>query len=218
MPMQHSQPSAGPHAPAMGPAASESVMWAAAAEASERVRRAVSMATGALAQHGIACTLVEGSAISAELSASDELVRRFATRASLAIAPNDIAAAERALVSCGWEKADPQGDMPMLRTALRHGRHLVFAMIDAPAPDDRLHPAHPEAVRLRNQRLSRWRVAVRSTLARSSSCEDSVGRLVTESIEVGLVEHDYALREPAGQDHGDPGHAARNAHERGTVG
>lgn len=182
------------------PTPPESVLWAAATEASERVRRAVVMATDALAEHGIKASLVEGSAISAELSASDELVRRFATRASLAIAPGSVTAAERALVSAGWERALPQGDMPMLRTAVRHGRHLVFAMIDPSVPDERLHPAHPEAVRMRHERLSRWRMAVRSTLARHSSREDGIGRLVTESVEIGLVEQEGIDRSKGARD------------------
>lgn len=175
----------------------ESLLWAAAAEASERIGRTVLQVVRALSDAGVAAKLVEGSALSAELSSSDELVRRFASRASVSVGTHDLARAEGALVESGWQRASPQGDMPLLRTAVRHGRHLVFALLDHhPDPDSArgLHPAHPEAIRLRNERLSQWRAAVRVTFARTSIHEDDAGRTAIESFELGLVEADTRAR------------------------
>jgi hypothetical protein len=169
----------------------ESLVWTAATEAAERIERTLSDAVGALDRAGVAASLVEGSALSAELSASDELIRRFASRASLSVAPSLIDRAECALVDAGWQRAAAQGDLHLLRAAARHGRHLVFALLDDDAdPPDRarLHPSHPEAARQRNERLSRWRTSVRVTLARLRTYEDEFGRVVTETFELGLVE------------------------------
>lgn len=169
----------------------ESVLWSAATEAAARIDRVICETAGALAQSGIAATLVEGSALSAELSSSDELMRRFASRASLSVHPHDIEQAERVLTAAGWRRTETQGDMHLLRTASRHGRHLVFALLDQDEEGDRsapVHPAHPDAVRRRNARLSRWRMAVRLTLARHQSHEDEAGRTVTETFELSIVE------------------------------
>lgn len=171
----------------------ESVLWTAASEAAQRVERAVADIVGILAREGIGASLVEGSALSAELSSSDELVRRFASRASVAVHPADIDAAERALAGAGWRRAAAQGDLHLLRTAVRHGRHLVFALLDqdaAHADSASLHPAHPESARRRHERLSRYRMNVRVTLAAHRSHQDDVGRTVTETFELGLVESD----------------------------
>jgi hypothetical protein len=169
----------------------ESVLWTAANEAAARIDRVIRETVAALARSGIEATLVEGSALSAELSASDELIRRFASRASLSVRAQDLAPAERALTDAGWERAAAQGDMHLLRTASRHGRYLVFALLDQDDGGEQsppLHPAHPEAVRRRNARLSRWRTAVRLTLARQQTHEDELGRTVTETFELGIVE------------------------------
>ena len=178
----------------------ESVLWSAATEAAARIDRVVRETVAALAGSGIEATLVEGSALSAELSASDELIRRFASRASLSVRAQDLAQAERTLAEAGWERTAAQGDMHLLRTASRHGRYLVFALLDQDDDGDRLpplHPSHPEAARRRNARLSRWRTEVRLTLARQQIHEDELGRTVTETFELGIVE--------AGAPEGAPG-------------
>lgn len=175
----------------------ESVLWTAATEAAERVERTVADVVDALAREGIRASLVEGSALSAELSSSDELVRRFASRASLSVHPSELDRAERALLGAGWQRAAAQGDLHLLRTAVRHGRHLVFALLDhdARAPDAAaLHPAHPEAARRRNERLSRYRLNVRVTLAANRSHQDDAGRTVTETFELALVESDRPVQ------------------------
>ena len=171
----------------------DSVLWTAATEAAERVERAVADVVSALSREGIVASLVEGSALSAELSSSDELVRRFASRASLSVHPSDIDRTERALLGAGWQRAAAQGDLHLLRTAVRHGRHLVFALLDRESGDAAaaaLHPAHPEAARRRHERLSRYRMTVRATLARQRSHQDDAGRTVTETFELFLVESD----------------------------
>lgn len=168
----------------------ESVLWTAATEAASRIERTLDEVLTALARAGIDASLVEGSALSAELSSSEELVRRFASRASLSVPPAQVERAELALAETGWRRSDPQGDLHLLRTAARHGRHLVFALLDddADAPDrTSLHFTHPEAVRRRHERLSRWRTSVVLTLARHHMHEDDVGRTVTETFELGLV-------------------------------
>lgn len=169
----------------------ESVLWAAAADAASRIERTLSEVKLALAHAGIDAALVEGSALSAELSSSDELVRRFASRASLSLAAAQIDRAEQVLCSAGWRRDAAQGDLHLLRTAARHGRHLVFALLDDEedgALRQSLHPAHPDAVRLRNERLSRWRTSVRLTLTRHRSHVDEIGRTVTETFELSIVE------------------------------
>ena len=170
--------------------AEQSVLWRAAAEASERIDRVVRGARDTLARAGVESRLVEGSALSAELSSCDELVRRFASRASLSVAREDLARAGRALADAGWHAADPQGDIHILRTAARRGRHLVFALIDEASGGEAqgLHPAHPRAASLRDERLSRWRVRPAMTLGRQESKADELGRTVTETFELGLVE------------------------------
>lgn len=169
----------------------DSVIWRAATEAASRIERTLSDVIGALSSAGIDAALVEGSALSAELSASDELIRRFASRASVSIPAPQIERAEQALAVAGWRRDAAQGDLHLLRTAVKHGRHLAFALLDddADAPASRmLHPAHPEAVRKRNERLSRWRMSVRVTLARRSTHEDDLGLTVTETFELSIVE------------------------------
>lgn len=169
----------------------ESMLWTAATEAASRIERTLAEVLAALARAGIDASLVEGSALSAELSSSDELFRRFASRASLAVPPVQVDRAERALVEAGWRRADPQGDLHLLRTAARHGRHLVFAMLDedSGAPEGAsLHFTHPEAVRQRHERLSRWRTSVVLTLARHHTHEDEVGLTVTETFELSIVD------------------------------
>lgn len=168
-----------------------SVRWAAAMETAARIDRVISEAVGTLAQSGIGATLVEGSALSSELSSSDELIRRFASRASLSIHSHDLEQAERTLQDAGWQRAEAQGDMHLLQAASRHGRYLVFAMLDRDEEADRgpaLHPSHPDAVRRRNARLSRWRTPVRVTLARQQTHRDELGCTVTETFELSLVE------------------------------
>jgi hypothetical protein len=176
----------------------ESLLWTAATEAADRIGRVVSQVVRALADVGINATLVEGSALSAELSSADDLVRRFASRASLSVSPSDLARTERTLLDGGWERTSPQGDMPLLRTASQHGRHLVFALLDHEPEGEGsaqgLHPSHPESVRRRNERLSRWRVSVSVTLVQTRSHQDDAGRTVTESFELGLVEAGTAER------------------------
>jgi DNA-binding transcriptional ArsR family regulator len=169
----------------------ESLLWTAATDTAARIERVLAETVGTLARSGIEATLVEGSALSAELSSSHELMRRFASRASLSIRVQDIEHAERTLTDAGWHRSEPQGDMHLLRTASRHGRHLVFALLDRDEDADGpppLHPTHPDAVRRRNARLSRWRTAVRLTLARQHTHEDEVGRTVTETFELSIVE------------------------------
>lgn len=170
----------------------ESVIWTAATEAAGRVGRVVTEVLSVLAQAGVQATLVEGSALSAELSSSDDLVRRFASRASIAVPADRLDHAERALVQAGWQRSAPQGDLHLLRAAVRHGRHLVFALLDEDADGGTqvaaLHPAHPEAARRRHERLSRWRTSVRMTLSRQHSQQDDAGRTDTETFELGLVE------------------------------
>lgn len=169
----------------------QSVRWAAAKDTAARIDRVIREAVGALAEAGVAARLVEGSALSAELSSSDELIRRFASRASLAIQPRDQERAERTLMQEGWQRAEPQGDMHLLRTASRHGRHLVFALLDEDEDGDRtkhVHPSHPEAARLRDARLSRWRTPVRLTLARQQTRQDELGCTITETFELSMVD------------------------------
>lgn len=170
----------------------ESVLWTAARDAAGRIERVIAGVLDELGRAGIRAALVEGSALSAELSSSDELVRRFASRATLAVAPEELDRAERALIGVGWQRTSAQGDLHLLRTAARHGRHLVFALLDQDSDGQdqsaALHPAHPEAARKRHERLSRWRSSVRMTLARQDSHQDDVGRAVTETFELGLVE------------------------------
>jgi len=167
------------------------VLWTAATEAAARIESVISEAVAVLARSGITATLVEGSALSAELSSPDELIRRFASRASISVRAQDLMQAEHALIDAGWHRAAAQGDMHLLRTATRHGRYLVFALLDRDddtTPSPPVHPTHPEAVRRRNARLSRWRMEVRMTLARQQTHEDDVGRIVTETFELGIVE------------------------------
>lgn len=169
----------------------ESMLWTAATEAASRIERTLAEVLAALARAGIDASLVEGSALSAELSSSDELVRRFASRACLAVTPSQVERAELALAEAGWRRSDPQGDLHLLRTAARHGRHLVFALLDedSDAPDrTALHFTHPEAVRRRHERLSRWRTSVVLTLAHHHTHEDDVGRTVTETFELSFVD------------------------------
>lgn len=170
----------------------ESLLWTAATEAAGRIGRVIAEVLGVLGQAGVEATLVEGSALSAELSASDDLVRRFASRASVAVAPDCLERAEQALVKAGWQRAAPQGDLHLLLAAARHGRHLVFALLDedadGQAPRTALHPAHPEAVRRRHERLSRWRMSVRMTLSRQHSQQDDADITIVETFELGLVE------------------------------
>lgn len=173
----------------------QSVLWTAAAEAATRIERTLADVLGALSSAGISASLVEGSVLSAELSSSDELIRRFASRASLSIPRAQLDRAERALAAHGWRRAEPQGDLHLMRTAARYGRHLVFALLDADTDDAgraALHPSHPEAVRRRNARLSRWRTSVSLTLARHHSYEDDVGRTVTDTFELSIVEAETA--------------------------
>lgn len=184
--------SAGPSAAA--DIAGQSLLWSAAREASGRIERTLADVLGILARAGVRATLVEGSALSAELSSSDELVRRFASRASLSVASDDLARAGRTLVDAGWQATTAQGDMHLLRTAARHGRRLVFALIDQSSGDAAhgLHPAHPLAARLRNERLSRWRLRVAATFGRHESRVDELGRTVTETFELWLIEPERA--------------------------
>lgn len=177
--------------PSTQPSVQESVLWTAATEAAHRIERTLADVRGVLSRAGIDATLVEGSALSAELSSSDELMRRFASRASLAIPSSEVDRAERTLSEAGWRRASAQGDLHLLRTASRHGRHLVFALLDEESggPAERtLHPAHPDAARRRHERLSRWRTSVRLTLARERIHEDEVGRTVTETFELSIVD------------------------------
>lgn len=176
----------------------ESVLWRTAAETAARIERIVSGARRTLAEAGVQATLVEGSALSAELSSPDEMVLRYASRASLSVARDDVERARHALADAGWQPMSVQGDMHILLAAARHGRHLVFALIDESSGDDArgLHPAHPRAVRLREQRLSRWRVSVVATFGRHESRIDELGRAITESIEIGLVESQEHQSEP----------------------
>lgn len=173
----------------------ESLLWTAASEAATRIERAIADVTAELAHAGIDACLVEGSALSAELSSSDELVRRYASRASLAVPAAQLEHAERTLIDAGWQRSTAQGDLHLLRTAARHGRHLVFALLDQDsdgAAGAAMHPAHPEAVRRRHERLSRWRTHVRVTLSRQRTHEDDVGRTVTETFELSVVESETA--------------------------
>lgn len=167
----------------------ESIMWAAATETAERIGRVVSDALRTLSQAGVDAAIVEGSALSAELHSSDEMVRRFASRASLSVRHGDVTRAERALIDEGWQPTIPQGDVHLLRAAWRHGRHVVFALLDesSDGTSRQLHPAHPDAVRMRHERLSQWRLQVRSTFGMHQSHVDDVGRIVTETFELGLV-------------------------------
>ncbi|MBU3728667.1 MAG: hypothetical protein FGM37_05390 [Phycisphaerales bacterium] len=168
----------------------ESVLWRTAAETAARIERIVSGARRTLAEAGVQATLVEGSALSAELSSPDELVLRYASRASLSVACDDLARARYALADAGWRPMSAQGDIHLLLAAARHGRHLVFALIDEGSGDEvrGLHPTHPRAVKLREERLSRWRASVVATFGRHESRTDDLGRSITESIELGLVE------------------------------
>lgn len=174
----------------------ESIMWAAATETAERIGRVVSDALRTLSQAGVDAAIVEGSALSAELSDSDEFVRRFASRASLAMPRTRIDEAQRVFAESGWVPGPAQGDLHLLRAAVRHGRHLVFALLDERGRSDgsrRLHPSHPEAVRERNERLSRWRTHIRLTLTRQRMYEDHLGCTVTETFELSIVESAPAL-------------------------
>lgn len=169
----------------------ESLTWTAATEAAERIERILAEVNGSLLRAGIRVSLVEGSALSAELSDSDEFVRRFASRASLAMPHTDIDRAQCVLAESGWVPGPAQGDLHLLRAAVRHGRHLVFALLDERGRSDgsrRLHPSHPEAVRERNERLSRWRTHIRLTLTRHRMYEDQLGCSVTETFELSIVE------------------------------
>jgi hypothetical protein len=162
-------------------------------EADRRVRRRLALLRGRLARQGVVASLAEGSAIAAELTASEESVRRRAIRANLLVAAADLEPAESALRAIRFRVTTHAPTMALIRLAnrSRHGAvHVVFdellppggAPHAVPAP----HPGSVEAQLERARRLSRYRLEPQRVLLRTWSRESWWGRR-EESLEIGLV-------------------------------
>lgn len=166
------------------------------AAADRRVRRRITVLRGRLAAAGIATSLVEGSAIAAELRPPGESLRRRAIRAGIEVSAADLPAAERCLRRLGFEAARAAPTIELMRLAHRSGRsavHVIFDEEDAaagPAADGAsepsVHPGSEQAARLRAARLGRHRIEASRTMLRRWRRETWLGDL-EESLEIGLV-------------------------------
>lgn len=171
-------------------------------EADRRVRRRLAMVRGRLSRAGVSTTVVEGSAIAAEVSIAEENLRRRAIRANLQVAHGDLEAARRILGEFGFRDLPPSrrrasATIELLKRASRDRRgavHVIFdeelaptgSLRERPATVGRPHPGSPQAAAERIERLRRYRVEPSASLERRWSRDALHGRK-EEILEVGLV-------------------------------
>lgn len=166
------------------------------------MRRRLATLRGRLSREGVSTTVVEGSAIAAEVSIAEENLRRRAIRANLQVARGDLDAARRILGEIGFRDLPPSrrrasATIELLKRASRDRRgavHVIFdeelaptgTLRERPPAIGRPHPGSPQAAAERIDRLRRYRVEPSAALERRWSRDALHGRK-EEILEVGLV-------------------------------
>ncbi|MCP3905064.1 MAG: hypothetical protein GY715_15680 [Planctomycetes bacterium] len=158
------------------------------AQAAACVERHLAELRATLTGDGLRYTVVEGSAVAAEVFLAETNTLHTAVRVAVRVTGDGLDPIDRALRRAGFDRAKPMGDGTLLRLAGRNGRRAIHVLFDGDGhgASGHDHPGSAAAARARLRLLNGAMVDV-TTAYRRAVHDSSPEHDVTESFAVQVV-------------------------------